>query len=112
ARSAVAVALLGVLSALTDPLVVGLVPLALVRCWQLRGWARLPAVAVAAGAVAHVLLLDSSVRSANAMTAVQWVENALVRGPLLAQYGRSGSIALATVLPIALVLLASLAILV
>jgi hypothetical protein len=111
-KGAVGVAALAALAALTDPLVVGLAPLALFRCWQLSGWARLPSVALLAGSVTQLLLLETAVRPVNAMSASQWLENGLVRGPLLAQYGRNGAIALATVLPIALVLIASLLVLV
>ena len=110
-RGAVGAGLLAALAALTDPLVLGLAPLALLRCWQLRGWARLPAVALLAGCVTQLLLLQPAVRSVNEMSVAQWLENGLVRGPLLAQYGRNGAIALATVLPIVLVLVASVLIL-
>lgn len=93
--SAAAIALLAIVAALSDPLALLLVPLAIWKLVRLSGWGRLvPAVYSGAGLV-HYLLMNSEARVADwaflLHRPADFFAQALVRGPIEALIGQNGA---------------------
>lgn len=87
--------MLAIIAALTDPLALLLVPLALWRLCILPGWGRLvPATYIAAGFV-HYMLMNSQARAADWAyifnKPAEFISQALVRGPVEAVLGQNGA---------------------
>ena len=86
-------AAIALLAALSDPLPLLLAPFAIWRIIELRGWARLPSVAVLAGGLVHLVMLDPSARGERGgfgdllEVPSQTIGQLLVRGPLVTQWG-------------------------
>ncbi|WP_139227610.1 hypothetical protein [Nocardioides alpinus] len=95
-RLAVLAAVLGFVGAMSDPLVLLLLPLA---AWRIASAPRramaAPAAAVALGAVCHWLLLIPSARPTDlgwyVREPVEAVVQLMVRGPAVAQFGQNGT---------------------
>lgn len=97
ATFAVIGAVVGAVAALTDPLVLVLIPLAAARMVLGRCWGRLPAAGVLAGSVVQVLALDLGSRTGESGLATllqdpfESLVQLVVRGPVVAVYGMTGT---------------------
>jgi len=84
---------IALLAALSDPMPLLLVPVAVWRIVELRGWSRLPSFALLLGGLVHLLSLDASARGERGgfadlvETPSQTIGQLLVRGPLVTQWG-------------------------
>lgn len=84
---------IALLAALSDPMPLLLAPFAIWRIVGMRGWRRMPGVALLAGSAIHLLLLDAGARGERGGfgdlldVPSQTVGQLLVRGPLVTQWG-------------------------
>lgn len=110
---AVTSAVVAALAALSDPLVLGLAPVALVRAFTLRGYARLPGAALVLGAVVHAFALDVGARPPDGSGPLDrpgaYAAQVAVRGLSESLLGQGGTEAVLLVAGVAGGLLAALA---